>query len=53
MGAEYAITIAAVLMFIFIAIGLYAAFKISSEQSRWEEGYRNKKKGKKNAKTKS
>lgn len=54
MGAEYAIAIAAALIFIFIIFAIYAMMRISSECSRLEENYRAKKKGaKKNEKTKS
>lgn len=41
------------IVFVFVGICLFALMKISGEESRWEEYYRDKKKGKNNEKTKS
>lgn len=38
-----AVIVIAIIVVAFIALALYAIFRISSEESRWEENYRNKK----------
>ena len=46
-----AVIVIAIIVVAFSALALYAIFRISSEESRWEENYR-KKKERKNEKIK-
>ena len=46
-----AVIVIAIIVVAFSVLALYAIFRISSEESRWEENYR-KKKVRKNEKTK-